>query len=92
MNIKIYDIYQLFELGPSHVIDIGISSELESVRFAKLGNKSLMPSSHKTTSWSYHSNGTAILKACNDMLKQIRSELNTLGLIHDFSSCDRSIG
>lgn len=58
--------------------------------FARLWCESLMLSGHERSRRSYESNRTAILRACSEMFKRIKTESDVRGRLVDVSSCDRS--
>lgn len=70
------------------MFDLGLSKELKRYLFRILVSKHLVLNGHERTGQTYRSSRTEILLACNETVKQTKSELYVPGLVVDYSSSD----
>lgn len=90
LNNTEHDVYKVFGFEPLHVFDLGISKELKKCLFRRLGSEKLVMKGSERNGRTYKTCRTAILRACNEMLKRNQVQGQVPGIVVDFSSNDSS--
>lgn len=90
INDEEHNMYNLFGFEPMHAFDLGISKELKKCVFRRLGSEKLVINGVERKGRTFKTSRTAILRACNEMLKRIDIQSPVPGSVVDFSSKDSS--
>lgn len=85
-------LYEIFTYEPLHNLHLGISKLLKTLTFELVGSEKIVSfrSAKKSSKAKFSSKRTAILRACNSLLRAIEKDCTTTSMHIDFSTKETS--